>query len=115
MSGLSGQGQSALKRNRLNFMSTQPNGRLLETVSNFQTMLRTLEIEAHNAGISYDLLLMTAKRQFIIGAIARNKGNKCKAAADLKMHRNTLNRTVIELKIDLVQMGLKRRRGGLEA
>ena len=77
-------------------MSIQP---LTQEIETFQTQLCTLEENAHKVGLSYEFLLMAAKRQFIIGALHRNKWNQCRAARDLHMHRNTLSRTMAELKI----------------
>lgn len=80
-------------------MYTQPANTTTEVIATFQTQLCTLEENAHRVGLSYDFLLMAAKRQFIIGALQRNKWNQCRAARDLHMHRNTLSRTMAELKI----------------
>jgi DNA-binding NtrC family response regulator len=81
-------------------MQTSPAAGTTERqIFNIQEMLRTLEIDAHQAGLGYDFLLMAAKRQFIIGALERNKWNQSKAARALSLHRNTLSRTMAELKI----------------
>jgi Fis family transcriptional regulator, factor for inversion stimulation protein len=42
--------------------------------------------------------------------LAHHKGNQCKAANELGMHRNTLSRTIAELELDPSQIrtGLKR-------
>lgn len=80
-------------------MQIQPQTTTPEVIATFQEQLRTIEIGAYQIGLSYDFLLMAAKRQFIIGALTRNNWNQCRAARDLKMHRNTLNRTMTELKI----------------
>lgn len=82
-------------------MSTQPTTTTPEMIATFQDQLRAIEIGAHQVGLSYDFLLMAAKRQFVIGALVRNKWNQCRAARDLKMHRNTLSRTMAELKISV--------------
>lgn len=85
--------------------SQQINVTTKRQIVNIQNTLRTLEIEAHQAGIGYDFLLMAAKRQFIIAALDRRKWNQCRAARDLKMHRNTLTRTMAELKISKPNRG----------
>ena len=36
--------------------------------------------------------------------LEENKGNQCRAARELGMHRNTLSRTLTELKIDVRQL-----------
>jgi Fis family transcriptional regulator, factor for inversion stimulation protein len=42
--------------------------------------------------------------------LEENRGNQCKAARQLGMHRNTLSRTMQELKIDVrsVRAGVRR-------
>jgi hypothetical protein len=56
------------------------------------------------------------------GWLAHHKGNQCKAAEELGMHRNTLSRTLAELDLDTAQIrsGMRRppsseRRTGLIA
>jgi DNA-binding NtrC family response regulator len=50
------------------------------------------------------------KKRFILTVLQENKGNQCRAARELGMHRNTLSRTLNELKIDVRQLrdGVKR-------
>ncbi len=76
-----------------------PNGTTERQIANIQNTLRALEMDAHQAGLGYDFLLKVTKKQFIIGALERNKWNQCRAARDLQVHRNTLNRTMSELNI----------------
>lgn len=91
-------------------MYTQPIQQTMpEIIATFQDQLRKIEIGAHQAGLGYEFLLIAAKRQFIVGALCRNKWNQCKAARDLKMHRNTLSRTMAELKISRPQKQIVRR------
>lgn len=87
-------------------MSTQPV--TTEFIQSFQAQLMHLESKAYDAGLSYEFLLMAAKRQFVVGALARNKWNQCRAARDLKMHRNTLSRTMAELKITVPENAVRR-------
>jgi len=87
-----------------------------EIIATFQDQLRSIEINAHRAGLGYDFLLMAAKRQFIVGALDRNRWNQCKAARDLRMHRNTLSRTMAELKITVPSHAVRKyekRRSGV--
>jgi Fis family transcriptional regulator len=79
-----------------------------EIIATFQDQLRVIEISAHQAGLGYNFLLMAAKRQFIIGALARNNWNQLRAAADLSIHRNTLSRTMAELKIAVPDKAVRR-------
>jgi DNA-binding NtrC family response regulator len=50
------------------------------------------------------------KKRFLLTVLEENNGNQCKAARELGMHRNTLSRTIDELKIDVraVRDGSKR-------
>jgi len=41
------------------------------------------------------------KKRFIFTVLQENHGNQCKAARELGMHRNTLSRTIAELKMDV--------------
>jgi DNA-binding NtrC family response regulator len=41
------------------------------------------------------------KKRFLVTVLQENKGNQCKAARELGMHRNTLSRTIAELKLDV--------------
>jgi DNA-binding NtrC family response regulator len=38
-------------------------------------------------------------RRFVVAVLKANKGNQCKAARELGVHRNTLSRTLHELQI----------------
>ena len=64
----------------------------------------------HAGGITYDEAVREFKRRYLLAVLAHNKGNQCKAAKELGMHRNTLRRTIAELDIDPTQVrnGLKR-------
>jgi DNA-binding NtrC family response regulator len=62
------------------------------------------------SGITYDEALREFRKRFILQVLACHRGNQCKAAKELGMHRNTLSRTLTELNIDptQVRIGLKR-------
>ena len=60
--------------------------------------------QMHNAGVSYDEAVRQFKKRYILEVLAHHKGNQCKAAVELGMHRNTLSRTLAELEMDAVQM-----------
>lgn len=72
--------------------------------------LEALVTQMHSSGITYDEAVREFKKRFILEVLANHKGNQCKAARELGMHRNTLSRTIAELNIDPVQIriGLKR-------
>jgi Fis family transcriptional regulator len=72
--------------------------------------LDNLVTQMHAGGIHYDEAVREFKRRFIVEVLAHHRGNQCKAAQELSMHRNTLRRTIAELNLDLEQIrsGLKR-------
>ena len=66
--------------------------------------------QMHSAGIPYTEAVRQFKKRYILEVLAQHKGNQCKAAEELGMHRNTLSRAMAELGLDLaeVRAGLKR-------
>ena len=72
--------------------------------------LEALILQMHKSGILYSEAVREFKKRFIVTVLQENKGNQCRAARELGMHRNTLSRTVAELKIDVRQLrdGVKR-------
>ena len=64
----------------------------------------------HHSNILYSEAVREFKKRFILAVLAENKGNQCRAARELGMHRNTLSRTLAELQIDLqpLREGVKR-------
>jgi Fis family transcriptional regulator len=72
--------------------------------------LDSLVTQMHSTGIRYEDAVREFKRQYLREVLAANRGNQCKAAEELGIHRNTLSRTMAELGINLaeVRAGLKR-------
>ena len=72
--------------------------------------LDSLVTQMHSSGVRYDDAVREFKRQYLREVLAANRGNQCKAAEELGMHRNTLSRTMAELGLNLaeVRAGLKR-------
>lgn len=72
--------------------------------------LDNLVTQMHAGGITYDEAVREFKRRFILEVLAGHRGNQCKAAKELGVHRNTLSRILAELDIDPTQVrnGLKR-------
>lgn len=76
-------------------------------------MKRELDIlvtQMHSAGIGYGEAVRQFKKRYILEVLAHHKGNQCKAADELGMHRNTLSRTLAELDMTTAQirMGIRR-------
>ncbi|MGH9564450.1 MAG: helix-turn-helix domain-containing protein [Candidatus Angelobacter sp.] len=63
--------------------------------------LEALVGQMYTSGILYSEAVREFKKRFIINVLQQNKGNQCKAARELGMHRNTLSRTISELKLDV--------------
>ncbi len=72
--------------------------------------LESLVAQMRTGGITYSEAVRDFKKRFILEVLSHHKGNQCKAARELGMHRNTLSRTIAELDIDPTQIrnGLKR-------
>ena len=63
--------------------------------------LEALILQMHKSGILYAEAVREFKKRFILTVLQENKGNQCKAARQLGMHRNTLSRTIAELNLDV--------------
>jgi len=72
--------------------------------------LDSLVTQMHSTGIRYEDAVREFKKQYLREVLVANRGNQCKAAEELGMHRNTLSRTMAELDLELaeVRAGLKR-------
>lgn len=66
--------------------------------------------QMHSAGVPYSEAVRQFKRRYIFEVLAQHKGNQCKAAEELGMHRNTLSRTLAELDMDTaaIRHGMRR-------
>ena len=72
--------------------------------------LESVVAQMHSSGVTYDEAVREFKRRYLLEVLSHHRGNQCKAAAELGMHRNTLSRTIAELQLDPAQIrnGLKR-------
>jgi Fis family transcriptional regulator, factor for inversion stimulation protein len=72
--------------------------------------LDNLVLQMHAAGVGYAEAVREFKRRYILEVLSRHRGNQCKAAEELGMHRNTLSRTLAELEMDSAQIrqGMRR-------
>jgi DNA-binding NtrC family response regulator len=66
--------------------------------------LEALVAQMYSSGILYSEAVREFKKRFIMNVLQENRGNQCKAARELGMHRNTLSRTIAELKLDVRQL-----------
>ena len=63
--------------------------------------LEALVQQMYRSNILYSEAVREFKKRFIATVLEGNKGNQCRAARQLGMHRNTLSRTISELKLDV--------------
>ena len=66
--------------------------------------LEALILQMYKSNILYSEAVREFKKRFILTVLQENNGNQCRAARQLGMHRNTLSRTISELKIDMRQL-----------
>ena len=62
--------------------------------------LEALIVQMFRSGITYSEGVCEFKKKFILTVLQDTNGNQCKAARLLGMHRNTLSRTIADLKLD---------------
>ena len=72
--------------------------------------LDSLVTQMHSSGVRFDDAVRQFRRAFIREVLLTHRGNQCKAAEELGMHRNTLSRAMAELELSLTEIraGLKR-------
>jgi Fis family transcriptional regulator, factor for inversion stimulation protein len=77
---------------------------------NVRRELDSLVAQMHSSGLRYEEAVREFKRQYLREVLVAHRGNQCKAAEELGMHRNTLSRAMAELGLELaeVRAGLKR-------
>ena len=76
----------------------------LASEANLKRELDGLITQMHSSGVSYTEAVRQFKKRYILEVLAHHKGNQCKAAGELGMHRNTLSRTLSELDLDTAQI-----------
>ena len=79
--------------------------------------LESLVMQMYKSGILYSEAVREFKKRFLLTVLQENNGNQCKAARQLGMHRNTLSRTIAELKLDVraIRNGARRPPRGVRA
>ena len=66
--------------------------------------LDSLVTQMHSSGIRYEDAVREFKRQYLREVLVANRGNQCKAAEELGIHRNTLSRAMAELGLNLAEV-----------
>jgi len=72
--------------------------------------LDALVLHMYRAGISYSEAVREFKKQFVLTVLRDLDCNETKAARVLRMHRNTLARTLSELDLDIRALRKTKRR-----
>ncbi len=62
--------------------------------------LESLVLQMVRSGIRYGEAVREFKKAFLTKVLVENRGNQCQAAKVLGMHRNSLGRTLADLKMD---------------
>ena len=62
--------------------------------------LEALVLQMYRSNILYSEGVREFKKRFILTVLQENKGNQCRAAELLGIHRNTLSRKITEYKLD---------------
>ena len=71
--------------------------------------LENLVEQMYSTGILYSEGVREFQKRFISNVLKQKRGNQVAAALELGMHRNTLSRTIRDLKIDGNQFRANRR------
>lgn len=66
--------------------------------------LDSLVTHMHSSGIRYEDAVREFKKQYLREVLIAHRGNQCKAAEEMGMHRNTLSRTMAELDLSLAEV-----------
>lgn len=66
--------------------------------------LDNLVTQMHSSGVRYEDAVREFKKQYLREVLVAHRGNQCKAAEELGMHRNTLSRTMAELELNLAEV-----------
>jgi DNA-binding NtrC family response regulator len=67
-------------------------------------ILDGLVTQMHSSGIGYEEAVREFKKHYLREVLVAHRGNQCKAAKELGMHRNTLSRTMAELDLSLAEV-----------
>jgi Fis family transcriptional regulator len=63
--------------------------------------LESVVLQMYRAGLRCSEAVREFQRAFILTVLKDQRGNQCKAAERLGVHRNTLRRTIRDLEIDI--------------
>jgi Fis family transcriptional regulator, factor for inversion stimulation protein len=72
--------------------------------------LERLVLQMYRSGTSYSEAVREFQKSFILAVLRDQNGNQVKAAEKLRIHRNTLRRTLQELDVNIQALRVSRRR-----
>jgi len=72
--------------------------------------LEGVVLQMYSAGVRCSEAVREFQKAFILTVLKDQRGNQCKAAEKLGIHRNTLRRTIKDLEIDIGPTRALRRR-----
>ena len=76
-----------------------------------EEQLESVVLQMYRAGVRCSEAVREFQKAFILTVLKDQRGNQCKAAERLGIHRNTLRRTIRELEIDIRPTRAMQRRG----
>ena len=65
-----------------------------------KAQLEAMVMQMYSSGITYSEAVRQFKKAFLVTVLKEHNGNQYKAAVDLKIHRNSLARTISDLQLD---------------
>jgi DNA-binding NtrC family response regulator len=71
---------------------------------NVKRELDILVTHMHSSGVRYEDAVREFKKRYLREVLMAHRGNQCKAAEELGMHRNTLSRSMAELGLSLAEV-----------
>ena len=77
--------------------------------------LERLVLQMYRSGMQYAEAAREFQKAFIVTVLQETKGNQVRAARALRMHRNTLSRTIRALELDIQPLRAPRRRPPVSA
>jgi Fis family transcriptional regulator, factor for inversion stimulation protein len=72
--------------------------------------LERLVLQMYRSGTPYSEAVREFQKAFVIAVLRDLNGNQVKAAGKLRIHRNTLRRTIQELDVNIKALRVSRRR-----
>jgi Fis family transcriptional regulator len=75
-----------------------------------KAQLESIVGQMYHAGMRFDEAVREFQKTFVLIVLRQERGNQCKAADKLGMHRNTLHRTIAGLQIDVNSIRQAKRR-----